>query len=568
MLSESKYALLKELVKDASNEELIFSKGYIAGFLDGNHQSKSSVAITESQAITVKPVIIYGTETGNSKKVASTLLAGLKKKKINSKVIDVFQYDVEKLKKESLALFVISTQGEGEFPQNAQKFYESLQLQEVNLQNLTYAVLGLGDSSYPLYNNAAVLLDKILEERGATRLLPLVKADVDYSDLANKWEVDLFSKFLDVANHQRVLSAEKTQQSDQGHKKLYTGVITHKVILNDIGSNKQTYHIEITPDEEVLYEPGDALGIYPKNDITVVDSILSILKIESELQIKIDTETKSANDWFIDRNVLGLSKRSVGLIGELFGVSFPDDVADLEYLLAGVEIPEEFSIESLVKLLLPIAPRLYSISSSAEAHDGQVHLTVNLNTFDANGATKHGLASGYLADYPVGSAISFYIHKNNNFRLPPEDKDIIMIGPGTGIAPFRSFIAERDSVGAQGRNWLFFGEQHFVHDFYYQTEVQDWLASGILTRLETAFSRDQQQKIYVQDRIREKGEELNQWIEDGAIIYICGQKAPMSIDVIQAITEVVSTQRKISFEQAKEIVSTLIDEGRLLKDVY
>jgi sulfite reductase (NADPH) flavoprotein alpha-component len=218
--------------------------------------------------------------------------------------------------------------------------------------------------------------------------------------------------------------------------------------------------------------------------------------------------------------------------------------------------------------LHPIAPRLYSISSSSEAHEGQVHLTVNLNTFRVGDAIHYGLASQFLAEYPIGAEIEFYIHKNKHFRLPSDHTDIIMIGPGTGIAPFRSFLAERDVRGAEGKNWLFFGEQHFVQDFYYQTEIQEWLTTGVLTKLDTAFSRDQDRKIYVQDRIKEKATEFNIWLENGANLYICGQKNPMCHDVEQAIVEVIANERNISQEQAKQVLEALEEKGKYQKDVY
>ena len=256
------------------------------------------------------------------------------------------------------------------------------------------------------------------------------------------------------------------------------------------------------------------------------------------------------------------------LIGELLNTSYADGVTDLEDLLSQTELPEGFDVSALIALLLPIAPRLYSISSSPEAHNGEVHLTVTLNTFLANGIEKRGLASQYLTAFSKDAPLDFYIHRNDNFRLADDDRDIIMIGPGTGIAPFRSFLAHRDATGAEGKNWLFFGEQHFVLDFYYQTEIQDWLASGVLTHLDVAFSRDQQHKIYVQDRIREKAVAFNQWLQDGAVLYICGQKSPMSTDVEKVIIEVIATQRGISNEAAVQVLETLENEGRYLKDVY
>jgi sulfite reductase (NADPH) flavoprotein alpha-component len=553
MLSETKLSLLQQLVQSASTEEIIWTNGYLAGFLDKNLNKNPVLTIENPNVVTVKPLIIYGTETGNSKKVASSLLATFKKNKIQAKAIDVFQFDIAKLEKENLVLFVMSTQGEGEFPQNAVAFYENLKASNANLDKVSFAVLGLGDSSYPLFCNAGVLLDEILEKKGAKRLLPLVKADVDFAETVSIWETDL-QKVLQNFGSNVTNEAKPVSSTVASGKKNYLGKISHKVVLNDTGSNKETYHIEIESNDEIKYEPGDALGIVPKNKEEEIKAIATYFG-EENFPI------------LADKNVRGLSKKSLEAFSKLFEIEINEDKASLLDLIKKYQ-PKNVKLDDVIALLLPIAPRLYSISSSSEAHDGQVHLTVNLNKFKVGDEIKTGLASEFLADFPIDESLEFYIHKNQNFRLPNEETDIIMIGPGTGIAPFRSFLAERDVVGAEGKNWLFFGEQHFVYDFYYQTEIQEWLTTGVLTKLDTAFSRDQERKIYVQDRIREKATEFNSWLENGASIYICGQKNPMSLDVEKAIVEVISKERNVSEDQAKQILEDLENQGKYQKDVY
>ncbi|WP_439553587.1 diflavin oxidoreductase [Flavobacterium macrobrachii] len=550
MLSETKLSLLQQLVQNASKEEIIWTKGYLTGFLDQNLIATSNPTIVESQAVSVKPLIIYGTETGNSKKVASQLLANFKKNKIQAKSVDVFQFDASKLEKETLVLFVMSTQGEGEFPQNAVAFYENLKAADVNLNKVSYAVLGLGDTSYPLFCNAGVLLDEVLTEKGAQRLLPLVKADVDFAETVSLWESDLQKVFQNQGSSEVVSKTTATAST----KKNYTGRISHKVVLNDKGSNKETYHIEIESDDVIAYEPGDALGVFPKNK-------------ESEIKAIADFFDEDNYSILSDKNIKGLSKKSLDALSKVLDITIDEDKTDLLDVITKYQ-PKKVKLEEIVALLHPIAPRLYSISSSSEAHDGQVHLTVNLNTFKVGDEIKSGLASQFLADFPLETELEFYIHKNQNFRLPSEDTDLIMIGPGTGIAPFRSFLAHRDATGAEGNNWLFFGEQHFVLDFYYQTEIQEWITTGVLSKLDTAFSRDQERKIYVQDRIREKAKEFNAWIENGASIYICGQKNPMSQDVEQTILEVIASERNITIEAAGLILEELENKGKYQKDVY
>ena len=550
MLSETKLSLLQQLVQNASKEEIIWTKGYLTGFLDQNLIATSNPTIVESQAVSVKPLIIYGTETGNSKKVASQLLANFKKNKIQAKSVDVFQFDASKLEKETLVLFVMSTQGEGEFPQNAVAFYENLKAADVNLNKVSYAVLGLGDTSYPLFCNAGVLLDEVLTEKGAQRLLPLVKADVDFAETVSLWESDLQKVFQNQGSSEVVSKTTATAST----KKNYTGRISHKVVLNDKGSNKETYHIEIESDDVIAYEPGDALGVFPKNK-------------ESEIKAIADFFDEDNYSILSDKNIKGLSKKSLDALSKVLDITIDEDKTDLLDVITKYQ-PKKVKLEEIVALLHPIAPRLYSISSSSEAHDGQVHLTVNLNRFKVGDEIKSGLASQFLADFPLETELEFYIHKNQNFRLPSEDTDLIMIGPGTGIAPFRSFLAHRDATGAEGKNWLFFGEQHFVLDFYYQTEIQEWITTGVLSKLDTAFSRDQERKIYVQDRIREKAKEFNAWIENGASIYICGQKNPMSQDVEQTILEVIASERNITIEAAGLVLEELENKGKYQKDVY
>lgn len=553
MLSETKLSLLQQLAQNASKEEIIWTKGYLTGFLDRVELLGGTTEGNILAPVAVKPLIIYGTETGNSKKVASNLLATFKKNKIQAKAIDVFQYDVAKLEKESLVLFVMSTQGEGEFPQNAIPFYEKLKASNANLSKVSFAVLGLGDSSYPLFSNAGILLDEVLAEKGAKRLLSLVKADVDFAETVSIWEADLQKAFQNLGSNV-TNEVKPTSATVSSAKKNYLGKISHKVVLNDVGSNKETYHIEIESEDEIQYEPGDALGIVPKNKDEEIKTIATYFKEENYSILA-------------DKNIRGLSKKSLEAFSKLFEIEIIEEKANLLDIIQKYQ-PKKVKLEEVFALLLPISPRLYSISSSSEAHDGQVHLTVSLNKFKVNDEIKSGLASEFLADFPLAEQLEFYIHKNQNFRLPSEETDIIMIGPGTGIAPFRSFLAERDVTGAEGKNWLFFGEQHFVLDFYYQTEIQEWLTTGVLTKLDTAFSRDQERKIYVQDRIREKAKEFNAWLENGASIYICGQKNPMSQDVEKAIVAVISKERNISESEAQQILEELESQGKYQKDVY
>ena len=552
MLAKDKLIVLKDLVKQYSREEIIWTSGYLAGILEQN-QSQASQVVSAGTGPVVKPTIIYGTETGNSKKLALQLQGILKKNKIQSKVFDAFQYPVEKIEKESFLIFIISTQGEGDPPQNAVKFFDNLSNLSVNLSKIRYAVLALGDSSYPLFCRAGEVIEEQMVRLKAQRVIELRKSDVDYAPVAENW----FREILEIIQVSGNATPQvKTEANTTVHKKTYEGILTHKVVLNDRGSNKKTYHVEIAPDEEINYEPGDAIGFYPENNPEEIKEIAALV------------HSASRYEELLTKNIRGLSRKSLEKLSQLLEVTITEEKADLVDILKKYPVKEDVSWDALADLLHPVSPRLYSVSSSPEAHDGEVHLTVTLDTFVADGVDKTGFCSHFLAEYPKDKQIEFYIHKNQNFKLPEEDKDIIMIGPGTGIAPFRSFIAHRDAIGAEGRNWLFFGEQHFVSDFYYQTEIQEWLSTGLLTRLDTAFSRDQEHKIYVQDRLREKAKEVYEWISNGAYLYVCGQKNPMSTDVENTLVEIIAGEAKISETEARAFIENLEAEGRYQKDVY
>lgn len=565
MLSEPKLKLLNDFVQTASIDELIYALGFIDGYrLKDTDRAKAIAPALD--LIAVKPTIVYATETGNAKKVATQLLARFKKQKINARSVDIQQFNLGKIGKDEPLLFVISTQGDGDLPASAAAWYQELSVSETDLAGLSYAIFGLGDTSYPLFCNAAVMLEQALQAKGAQALLPTVKADLDYSSLFNDWQLTLMACLQGNAPKPGPQSIPAPVAATG--KTYHTAAITHKVVLNDHGSNKTTYHIEIETEAEVQYQPGDALGIVPVNNARDINAVLEYFDKKADTIFERESQSTTAYQWLEQLNIKGLSKRNAAHVAVLFNQPGEVGQADLLDLIKGFEPGLKPRFEDLLRVLSPVLPRLYSISSAREAHAGQVHLTLNLHTFKVGEELRYGLASDYLAAMKPGQSFECYIQPNHHFRLPADDKDIIMIGPGTGIAPFRSFLAERDVRGAGGRNWLFFGEQHFVADFYYQTEIQEWLSTGILSKLSTAFSRDQAEKIYVQDRIRENAALFNEWLTAGAYIYICGQKLPMSRDVEQTILDVLQEQRNIDEAEARTVLEDMEMNGRYLKDVY
>ena len=570
MLQESKLKTLIDYLSTLTHEETIWVNGYLSGMLsNGKAVTQLQPAVAETKPVTNKITIAYGTETGNSKKLASEFAAKAKKNGINAKVISLDQYRLNDLPKEEYFLSIVSTHGEGDPPAAAKKFYDHIHTNGFKLDKLKYGVLALGDASYPLFCTAGEEVDKQLEKLGGKRIIPLQKCDVDYENEAEGWFSQVLQQLsakVPSANTQVVATPAIPKKSTG--KKIYNGTILTNINLNDRGSNKETHHIEIGADD-IEYLPGDSLGVIPENPFRIVEPIVELLNIDRRKTFTFRSEEVTAFDLLKKKlNIFYLPERVVSKYANLVGQDIPSTKIALLDLLKIYPLKDNSQFDELIEILEPIAPRLYSISSSPEAHSGEVHITVARDKFHVNDEWKCGLCSDYLSQLSVDSNIDFYIHKNNVFRLPADDKDIIMIGPGTGIAPFRSFLAQRDATGATGRNWLFFGDQHFVTDFLYQTELQNWKEAGTLTKINLAFSRDQKEKIYVQHKMLQNGEEFYNWINNGASIYVCGAKEPMSADVEDTLMQIVEKFGNKTIEEAVQFVEQMKEEDRYLKDVY
>ena len=570
MLQESKLKTLLDYLSTLTHEETIWVNGYLSGMLsNGKAVPQMQTQAAETKPVTNKITIAYGTETGNSKKLAGEFAAKAKKSGINAKVVSLDQYRLNDLPKEDYFLSIVSTHGEGEPPAAARKFYDHIHTNGFKLEKLKYGVLALGDSSYPLFCTAGEEVDMQLEKLGGKRIIPLQKCDVDYESEANGWFTEVLSQLstsAPAANGQVVASPVVIKKTTG--KKIYNGTVLTNINLNDRGSNKETHHIEISADN-IEYSPGDSLGVIPENPLRIVEPIAALLNIDRQKTFTFRHEEVTAFDLLQKKlNIFYLPERVVSKYAALVGQDIPSTRIALLDLLKIYPLKDNNQFDELIEILEPIAPRLYSVSSSPDAHNGEIHITVARDKFHVNDEWKCGLCSDYLSQLKADNDIEFYIHKNNLFRLPADDKDIIMIGPGTGIAPFRSFLAQRDATGATGRNWLFFGEQHFVNDFLYQTELQNWKETGTLTRLNAAFSRDQKEKVYVQHKMLQHGEELYAWMNNGASIYVCGAKEPMSADVEDTLMQIVEKFGNKTIEEAVQFVEQLKEDGRYLKDVY
>jgi sulfite reductase (NADPH) flavoprotein alpha-component len=566
MLEASKMKLVEQLVAGSQTDELIWLNGYIAGLLAG--KAGSELPVPAAKPLVNKITIAFGTETGNSKTLASSFAAKAKKAGINAKLADLNQYRLNDLQKEEYFITIVSTHGDGEPPAAAKKFFDHIHANALKLEKMNYGVLALGDTSYPLFCKAGEQVDLQLNKMGGRRLVPLQKCDVDYEADADAWFDQVLKQLSTSSSASTTSVAAPAVIKKSTGKKIYTGTILTSVNLNDTGSNKETYHIEIEA-EDVDYLPGDALGIVPENPQQKVEAIVKLLELGSDRKYSFRNEEYTAFDLLKRKvEIVYLPERVVSAYANLVSQDIPATRISLLDLLKIYPLKNSDQFEQLVGILEPIAPRLYSISSSSEAHSGEVHITVARDKFSVNDELKYGLCSNFLAQFEVGQKVQFYIHKNNQFRLPADDKDVIMIGPGTGIAPFRAFLTHRDSTGAGGKNWLFFGDQHFVTDFLYQTEIQNWVETGSLSKIDLAFSRDQQEKVYVQHKMKKKGKELYEWLQNGATLYVCGAKEPMSVDVENALVEIVQEYGSKRAEEAVEFINRLKSEGRYLKDVY
>ena len=560
MMSPAKKNQIREFLDSLDRQDQIWTHGFLEGVLNG--RAPAETGIEQASAENKKMTIAYGTESGNSKKIAGLFATRAKQAGINAKLVSLDQYRLSDLPKEEYFLTVISTQGEGEPPAAAKKFYDHIHRNGFKLPGLKYGVLALGDTSYPMFCKAGEDVDHQLGNLGGERIADIQRCDVDFENDAQNWMNHVLQKIS--GNQPAGQPTVKTIKKSAG-KKIYQGEILTNINLNDRGSAKQTHHIEIAC-ESVYYKPGDSLGLVPRNPEAQVDAIIALTGIDAERTFVHRNETCTAYELLHKKlNIVYLPERVVARYAAHLQIEIPALKTGLPDLLRRYPVKDPAHFETFLQQLEPITPRLYSISSSLESVDGEIHLTVARDTFLISEELKYGLCSDYLCSLKPGDTLDFYIHHNDQFRLPEDHRDVIMIGPGTGIAPFRAFLSERDSAGARGRNWLFYGDQHFTTDFLYQTELQQWMESGVLNALDLAFSRDQPEKIYVQDKIRQRAGELFRWLENGATLYVCGAKR-MGEDVEKTIIELV--KKSGTREHAESFLSDLQSAGRYLKDVY
>jgi sulfite reductase (NADPH) flavoprotein alpha-component len=566
MLAEHKLKQLQEILNGSAKEELIWMNGYISGIINGNVQAADTAS---SAALSKKITIVYGTETGNSKKLATDLASKAKKKSIPVKLASLDQYRVTDLTKEENLFVVISTQGDGEPPVAAQKFYDHIHRNGFRLDNIRYSVLALGDTSYPLFCKTGEDVDAQLQKLGGKRIVPIQKCDLDYESDAALWFEQVLQQLNEpVKDMPAVVKPLQQTGVKVNTKQIYTGKVISSINLNDRGSEKETYHIELEA-EGVAYEPGDSIGIVPENQKTVVDAIIGIVGLTNDHRINWKDAEYSLFDFLKTKpNIQYLHERVVKKYAAIVGQEIPDTKIDLIDLLKIYPIKDAAQFEEVLQILPALSPRIYTIASSPSAHEGEIHLTVGKDFFEVNDVKKTGVCSDYLSQLRESACFNFFVQKNKRFKLPAADKDVLMITPGTGIAAFRSFFSERDAVGATGKNWLFFGEDRFETDFLYQTEIQNWYQTGVLSKVNLAFSKDKPYGITVWHRLLEHGKEVYQWIQSGAYVYVCGEKAEMSVEVEKVLLQIIETYSGLSAGATFDYFEELKGSVRYSKDVY
>lgn len=491
MINLEQQNILNKLIANLNPMQIAWVSGYLAGTIANNTQindvdnAKIKTIFDNFKDLT----IIYITETGNSKFLANELTKKFKEQKINIKLKAVEQYRHSDFISEKNLLLITSTHGDGEVPESGKGFFDFIKNNQLDLTNLNFAIIALGDKNYPLFCKAGKDFAEVFVAKKAVSVIDNIELDLDFENHLASIFSQIFANFQNknskqVNDHKAIDPEVKSTLSNQ-----FTGKIIANTNLNDDGSTKQTHHLEILSDQEIDYQPGDSLGILFDNE---------------------------------DLKITG-----------------------------------------------KITPRLYSIASAKSQHCNEIHLCVGLVRYkDSLGQEIFGLFSNKLASLKINDSIKFYLSKNRQFKLPKEDRDIIMVGAGTGISAFRSFLFERNATNASGKNWLFFGERNIRSDFLYQSELQDFLASKVLTKLTLAFSRDQEQKIYVQDRLQENAYEVYKWLENDSYFYVCGDKENMAKAVEQTLLNIIAKCGNKDSIQAKNYLDNLKEQGRYLLDVY
>ncbi len=596
-LDASQLASLQQSVAGYSSLQLAWASGYLAAKSEQGQNAQVASAPLQASEPAKTLTILYASQTGNAKGVAGQLEKSAQEAGINVVLKNIADYKAKALKNESHLLIVASTNGEGEPPDDAIEFHEFLLGKKApKLPNLSYSVLALGDSSYEFFCQTGKEFDERLQALGAKQVAPRVDCDVDYDSESEAWTLSIVETLKDeltqsdaglapVINIGDLPTAGAASQYTK--QKPYAAEFSLSQKITGRDSAKDVRHIEIDLGESGLtYQVGDALGVWFENDANLVAELVAALSLtgEEKVKLKVDGAAQALTLTDALTTQLEITQTAPAFVEFWAKISGNKELAAIaadknaarEYAgahqiidvvkAAKSEIDAQFFVEALRK----ITPRLYSIASSQAEVEEEVHLTVGVVSYENNGESRTGGASGFLANrLEEGQKVRVFVEHNDNFRLPvSDDTPVIMIGPGTGVAPFRAFLQEREARDASGDNWMFFGDQTFTQDFLYQVEWQNYLKSGLLTRMDVAFSRDQAEKVYVQDRLKEQASDVFAWLERGAHLYICGDANRMAKDVHNTLVEIIQEHGKLTAEQAEDYLKSLRSNKRYQKDVY
>jgi sulfite reductase (NADPH) flavoprotein alpha-component len=582
-------ARLQSAIGDYSPTQMAWLSGYFWGMVN---QQPGAVAASAPVQNAASVTLISASQTGNARRVAEQLRDDLIAAKINVNLVNAGDYKFKQIGQEKLLLIVASTQGEGEQAEEAVALHKFLQSKKApQMKDTAFAVFALGDTSYEFFCQAGKDFDTRLGELGAERLLDRVDADVEYKEAAENWRkriVDVLKQRVPADTGAQAAptlagSVNQVDSSPYTKEAPLTATLSVNQKITGRDSDKDVRHLEIElGDSGLRYQPGDALGIWFENDPQLVQEIVELLWLKGDEIVEVNDKKLSLSEALqhhieLTQNTTPIIEKYAALCRDEHLTGLLADKPALQQYAQTVPFadmvrraPTELDAQQLVDLLRPLTPRLYSIASSQAETETEVHITVGVVRYDIDGRPRSGGASGFLADrLEEDGEVKVFIEHNDNFRLPANpETPVIMIGPGTGIAPFRAFIQQRDNDGATGKNWLFFGNPHFTDDFLYQVEWQRYVKDGLLTHISLAWSRDQAEKVYVQDKLREQGAEVWQWLQEGAHVYVCGDANRMAKDVEQALLEIIAKYGVMDLETADEYLSELRLDRRYQRDVY
>ncbi len=585
-LNDQQIKTLSDLASGLNREQIVWISGYFQGLLAGSGPAQTSAA-TSSTGQKPKLTILYGTHTGRSKTIAANLAGKLVATGIDVQSFALDDYKTRQLATETNVVFIVSTHGEGEPPAMAEDFHGFITGKRApQLPNLNYSVVALGDKSYKLYCQTGVDIDQALIRLGAKSILPVLKLDVDFEEEIDLWMkefVELFAKKEGHSVQANGILANASAEVQYTRKKPFVATVLDKVKITGRDSDKEVFHVELSLEGSgIIYEPGDSVGILANNPPALVDAIIRKSGFSGTEEIKLkegDFQLKEAlcdrlEITVLNRDVLQKYQEKTG--NEKLQEIIADD-AQLDQYLYGHDLldlledfPFVFAPQEFVEVLRSFPARLYSISSSQSAVGDEVHITVATVRYTRRERERSGACSSYLADQiDIDSKVSVFIEKNPAFKLPAnEETPVILVGAGTGVAPYRAFLQHREANNQKGKTWLFFGERSFHSDFLYQVEWQKLLKDGYLEKIDVAFSRDQDQKVYVQHRLIEKQKEIFEWLGRGANIYLCGDMKHMARDVQNAMLRIFETEGGMTEEKALEYLKKLKKDKRFQTDVY